>query len=88
MGYLINYPGIRKQSRKQTDFRWAMIGGIFILLLAGGIWPEGRRVLAYLLFPGDVTAVLGELEGFAENLKSGIGFPEALEAFCLGIFAG
>ena len=85
MGYVIEYPGKLRKTRKRGWFWVPVCAVLCALAMVGLVWKDSRYYIQRLLFPGDAAAALAELERLAGNLQGGKPLGQALEAFCVGI---
>lgn len=83
MGYEISYG-----EREKSHVPWLMVGafGAFALLVFA-CWPQGRAVLAKVLFPGDRAVTAQALTQLSQELRAGTELMDAVETFCCRIFA-
>lgn len=67
-----------------------MTAGFFLLfcLMVSAFWPEGRKLLQELLWPGDAEVARQAAEVMVQQLRWGEPLADALETFCLTILHG
>ena len=93
MSYQIVYDSLPSRNSKKEPVlsRSGLLAfGFFCVLIVFvyAFWEEGRRILCYLVIPGDTEKTLASLEVFMGNLRNGSSFLNAAEAFCSDVFSG
>ena len=89
MSYKISYSEKSKSARKERRSGiYVPIAAVFILLaamLARMIYPAETKQITEALFPLTNADTRTALEVFAQNIKEGESFSDAVTAFCLEI---
>lgn len=87
MGYRVDY-GPMDRAMRGSNYRiigWPVLLAAFFLcflIMVSVFWPQGREVLADLLFPWDWEAVESALTAFREGISAGDSAMSCAEAFC------
>ena len=86
MSYKISY-GETPQTAVHFPFRLPVVAGLVLILaiLARIFYPDATKKLTDALFPLTSESSQEALEVFAENIKEGESFGDAMTAFCLEI---
>lgn len=82
MGYRIEYGCPERQPDKPKRLGLTIVFFLAFLLLVNVFWPEGRKVLQELLWPGDMEQTQQALEVFIAQLRYGEPVSDAVESFC------
>lgn len=92
MGYLIDYSSVKTfQGLVNRNLRRKVLCGLSLfifLVFTVLLWPDGRYVIARLLFPGDTVVTAAALEKLSFDLKENVGILESLKGFCIQILEG
>ena len=85
MSYQITYEKerTRKQGKRRRSyvFPLTLVALMVFMLFVNAYWPEGQAVLRRYLLPGDPEAAVSAFNSFAQELKAGENFPDALRNF-------
>ena len=90
MGYRIDYQSVGKAKKPLKRHHPFLIFSVFLLavLLFNTVLKDQRALLLKIIFPGDVTVTMASLENMIAQLKAGVPFAGALQAFCQQVIAG
>ena len=87
MGYRIDYETVREKKPGRHPVAVLVAFALLAVLLSAALKYE-RAVFARILSPGDAAQTLAALEGLLEQLRAGMPFAQAMQAFCQQVIAG
>lgn len=92
VGYRIEYDSTGAKMRRiglsKEKRRVILIVGVLIITVLIMAFPAGRLWIRDLLLPGNEAVTAAALEDFAEDIRQGQSFGQAVEAFCREIIHG
>ena len=90
MGYRIDYQSVGKAKKPSKRHPPCLLysGSLLAGLLFNTVLKYQRALLLKIIFPGDVTVTMASLENMIAQLKAGVPFAGAVQAFCQQVIAG
>ena len=92
MSYRIDYTGFPETTPTygMHPLRTALLILVVLTVFISAVhisYPEGMEILQKLIFPGDAPSTRQTLNLLVDDLRAGIPFSEAAQAFCREIIA-
>ena len=90
MGYRIDYQSVAKTGKPAKRHHPILLVSFCLLaaVLFNTVFRDQRAFLLRIIFPGDAAVAMASLENMLAQLKAGVPFAGALQAFCQQVIAG
>lgn len=90
MGYRIDYQSVSKIGKTERRHHPFLLASFCLLVavLFSTVFRDQREFLLKIIFPGDAAVAMASLENMLAQLRAGVPFDSALQAFCQQVIAG